>query len=138
MRKWKIQTDFNRDCNRLNINYRTSSLHRIGFFLYRCYRNWKRARRPINSILLDLFHIYFCLADLLYSNYNVCIYKEFNTDSEMELNYKLEIIKIIYIYIVKFNIKYDNYLELFLFTIFICYYFSTESTIKLFKKILNL
>lgn len=66
------------------------------------------------------------------------VFKKNFTDSEMELNYKLEIIKIIYIYIVKFNIKYDNYLELFLFTIFIYYYFSTESTIKLFKKILNL
>lgn len=66
------------------------------------------------------------------------VFKKNFTDSEMELNYKLEIIKIIYIYIVKFNIKYDNYLELFLFTIFIYYYFSTEATIKLFKKILNL
>lgn len=66
------------------------------------------------------------------------VFKKNFTDSEMELNYKLEIIKIIYIYIVKFNIKYDNYLELFLFTIFIYYYFLTESTIKLFKKILNL
>lgn len=66
------------------------------------------------------------------------VFKKNFTDSEMELNYKLEIMKIIYIYIVKFNIKYDNYLELFLFTIFIYYYFSTESTIKLFKKILNL
>lgn len=66
------------------------------------------------------------------------VFKKNFTDSEMELNYKSEIMKIIYIYIVKFNIKYDNYLELFLFTIFICYYFSTESTIKLFKKILNL
>lgn len=66
------------------------------------------------------------------------VFKKNFTDSEMELNYKLEIMKIIYIYIVKFNIKYDNYLELFLFTIFIYYYFLTESTIKLFKKILNL
>lgn len=66
------------------------------------------------------------------------VFKKNFTDSEMELNYKSEIMKIIYIYIVKFNIKYDNYLELFLFTIFIYYYFLTESTIKLFKKILNL
>lgn len=66
------------------------------------------------------------------------VFKKNFTDSEMELNYKSEIMKIIYIYIVKFNIKYDNYLELFLFTIFIYYYFSTEATIKLFKKILNL
>lgn len=63
------------------------------------------------------------------------VFKKNFTDSKMELNYKLEKS---FIYIVKFNVKYDNYLELFLFTIFICYYFSTESTIKLFKKILNL
>lgn len=63
------------------------------------------------------------------------VFKKNFTDSKMELNYKLEKS---FIYIVKFNIKYDNYLELFLFTIFIYYYFSTEATIKLFKKILNL